>query len=233
MVTTSSVRFQGDGAMMNAFVAMPEGGGANPGLIVIHEMYGLNDNIRDIATRFADEGYAAMAPNLYSRVGGAARFCMTQLFKAFIKLKMDQRAVRDLRGAVAHLQSMNGVNWDRVGVVGFCMGGGFSLLLACASNQVKTSVVFYGRNPSPIDSVAGLNCPLLFMYGEDDKMIAKGVPKLRSALESHGKSFETQSYRGAGHSFMNDTRGGFRPDAADDAWKRTVAFLDATLKDRN
>ena len=85
--------------MMDAFVAMPDGGGTHPGLVVIHEMYGLNDNIRDIATRFADEGYAVMAPNLYSRVGGAVRFCMTQLFKAFIKMKMDQRAVRDLRGA--------------------------------------------------------------------------------------------------------------------------------------
>ena len=71
------------------------------------------------------------------------------------------------------------------------------------------------------------------MYGEDDKMIAKGVPKLRSALESNGKSFETHSYPGAGHSFMNDTRGGFRPDAASDAWKRTIAFLDATLNDDN
>jgi carboxymethylenebutenolidase len=219
--------------MMDAFVAMPDGGGTHPGLIVIHEMYGLNDNIRDIATRFADEGYAVMAPNLYSRVGGAVRFCMTQLFKAFIKMKMDQRAVRDLRGAVVHLQSMNGVNWDRVGVVGFCMGGGFSLLLACAYNQVNTSVVFYGRNPSPIDLVAGLNCPLLFMYGEDDKMIAKGVPKLRSALESNGKSFETHSYPGTGHSFMNDARGSFRPDTASDAWKRTIAFLDATLNDDN
>ena len=71
------------------------------------------------------------------------------------------------------------------------------------------------------------------MYGEDDKMIAKGVPKLESALESHGKSFETHSYAGAGHSFMNDTRGSFRPDAADDAWKRTISFLDATLKDKS
>ena len=233
MTTTSSVKFTGDGATMDAFVAMPDSGGNHPGLIVIHEMYGLNDNIRGIATRFADEGYAAMAPNLYSRIGGAARFCMTQLFKAFVRLKVDQRAVRDLRGAVAHLQSMNGVKWDRVGVVGFCMGGGFSLLLACASNQVKTSVVFYGRNPSPVDSVSELNCPLLFMYGEDDKMIAKGVPKLRSALESHGKSFEERSYPGAGHSFMNDTSGSFRPDAASDAWKRTIAFLDATLKDES
>ena len=71
------------------------------------------------------------------------------------------------------------------------------------------------------------------MYGEDDKMIAKGVPKLRSALESHGKTFETHSYPGAGHSFMNDTRGSFRSDAASGAWKRTIAFLDATLKDES
>ena len=110
------------------------------------------------------------------------------------------------------------------------MGGGFSLLLAIASNQVKTSVVFYGRNPAPIEDVAGLNCPLLFVYGEDDNMISKGVPKLRAELDSHGKNYDVRSYPGAGHSFMNDTGKGFRPDAASDAWKRTIDFLDATLK---
>ena len=233
MATTSDVKFQGDGAMMNAFVAMPDGAGPHPGLVVIHELYGLNDNIRDIATRFSDEGYAAMAPNLYSRFGGVARFCMTQLFKALIKPRLDQRAVRDLRGAVAHLQSMAGVRWDRIGVVGFCMGGGFSLLLAISTNQVKSSVVFYGRNPTPIEDVAELNCPLLFVYGEDDKMISGGVPKLRAELDAQGKSYEMQSYPDAGHSFMNDKRKDFRPEAAQDAWQRTLAFLDANLKDQN
>lgn len=229
MAKASTVSFLVTGATLKGYLAEPEGAGPSPAIVVIHEIFGLNDNIRGITDRFAGEGYVGLAPNLYSRPGGVARFCVTQMVKAFMNNSVDQQAVRDLKAAVTYLQAREDVRGDRIGVVGFCLGGGYSILLACASDQIKGSVVFYGRNPSPIDAVANIQCPVLYFYGRNDRFIRSGVPKLEESLRSHGKPYEIKSYPNASHSFMNDQRSSYRPEVAADAWRQTLEFFEHHL----
>jgi carboxymethylenebutenolidase len=230
MRQSTTIRFPSDRTTLEGYLARPEGPGRFPGVVVLHEVFGVNHNIRGIADRLAMEGYVALAPDLYSRPGGFARFCATQMVKAFMNNSVDQQAVRDLKSAVAYLQGLESVQADRIGVVGFCLGGGYSLLLACASDQVKASVVFYGRNPAPIEAVASIQCPLLFFYGEEDRFIRDGVPKLQEAMRRHGKQMEVHAYPNASHSFMNDRRRSYRPEAASDAWRHTLEFFRRHLK---
>ncbi len=225
MATKANMWFEGDGARLQGYLRRPDGPGPFPAVVVIHELFGLNDNIRSIADRFAAEGFVALAPNLFSRPGGIPRFCVTQMVKAFIASAVDQVAVRDLTAAVAYLQGLEGVSAERTGVVGFCLGGGYALLVACASDEVKASVAFYGRNPGAIDAVANIRCPVLYFYGENDRFIRGGVPKLEQAMHDHGKRLTVRSYPDASHSFMNDQRKSFRPGPAEDAWQHTLSFF--------
>ena len=220
--------FVSDGAAMQGYLARPEGEGPFPTMLVIHEVFGLNEDIRSITGRFAKEGYIALAPNLYSRAG-FVRYCITDLVKSFMNNKVGQQGVRDLQAAVAYLQALEGVRKESAGVVGFCMGGGFALLLACASDQIQGSVAFYGRNPKPIDAVAGITCPIMFIYGEDDRFIRGGVPNLEDALKRHGKDYSIKSYPYASHSFMNSRRGSYRKDAAEDSWRSILDFFSSHL----
>lgn len=200
-------------------------------MVVIQELFGLNDNIRRIANRLAGEGYIALAPNLYSRPGGFGRFCVTSLMKAMLNNGVEQQPVRDLKAAVAYLQQQPFVHAERIGVTGFCMGGGYAILLACASDQVKGSVAFYGRNPSPIDAVANIRCPLLYPYGASDRLVRGGVPKLKEALKRQGKQYEVKAYPNTGHSYMNDSRRSYRRDVAEGSWKHLLAFFGEHLKE--
>ncbi len=225
MTENSAISFASDGVGMNGYLSRPDGAGPFPALLVIHEIFGLNDNIRGIADRFATEGYLAMAPNLYSRPGGIARFCVTQMVKAFATHSINQQAIRDLNAAVAYLQGLEDVRSEGIDVVGFCLGGGYALMLACTSHDVKASVVFYGRNPSPIDVVADIECPVMYLYGENDRFVRRDVPELKAAMRANGKSFDITAYPGAGHSFMNDRRRSYRPDVAEDAWPRILKFF--------
>ena len=225
MSKESNVTFAADGARLEGYLRQPEGPGPFPAVVVIHELFGLNDNIRRITDRFAAEGFVALAPNLFSRPGGIPRFCVTQMVKAFITASVDQVAVRDLTAAVTYLKGLDAVRADRTGVVGFCLGGGFALLVACASDEIKAGVSFYGRNPGRIDAVADIQCPILYFYGKNDRLVRGGVPKLEQAMRDHGKSLTVRSYPNASHSFMNDGRGSYRPEAADDAWRHMLGFF--------
>jgi len=136
------------------------------------------------------------------------------------------RAIAEIVAAARFLLARDDVRGPKVGVVGFCMGGALSLLSACESDLFGAAVVFYGRNPDPIERVRSLHCPLLGLYGELDQAIPPSeVERLRAALTAAGKEFELHIYPGAPHAFFNDTRASYRPEAAIDAWRRTLAFL--------
>lgn len=224
-VTDTMVRLpRGGGRSLDAYLVRPDGGGALPGLIVIHELFGLNDNIRAITRRFAGAGYAALAVDLFS-AGGRRALCMARLLGDVFVRPLQNTAVNDLRAAVDWLQQQPGVAPERIGVVGFCVGGSYALALACVERDLSAAAVFYGQNPRPLAAVARA-CPIVGSYGQDDALFRWFGRRLDGALGTYGVPHDIKIYPHAGHSFFNS---GQPPEAAADAWERTIAFFAAHL----
>jgi carboxymethylenebutenolidase len=223
------VEFPGGNPQRNtvSFLTRPEQSGRYPAVIVIHEIWGLVDHIKDVANRLAREGFVALAVDLFDRKiisnieeGRQLRQTLTE-----------QRIFGDLDGAFNYLKTLECVRPDRVGSIGFCMGGGLSLQMACRNKELAAAVVFYGRNPSPIDLVKSIQCPILGNYAGADKGITEAdIELLKQTLAEHGKEFDARIYPGAPHAFFNDTRETYRPEAAKDAWERTLRFFNTYLK---
>jgi len=211
-------------------------GGGAPGVVMVHDVWGLSEHTRDLADRLSGEGFAVLAVDLYRREGAVE---ITDA-AAFIRDLPDPRVLADLREAASRLRADGA---PRVGVTGFCMGGMYALLAACEPG-FDAAVPFYGmlrhgegllagpldpaRKPrEPLAAAADLACPLLGLFGDEDAFVPVAqVEALRTALASSPHESEIVRYPGAGHAFMNSTRPqAFRPEAAADAWPRMVAFL--------
>lgn len=218
---------------IKGFLAVPEGKGPFPAIVVIQEWWGLNDWIKDNARRFAAKGYVALAPDLYRgkvtndmKIAGQLRKGMPQ-----------DRALRDLKAAVAYLEAMPNVDKNRIGSIGWCMGGQLSLQLALADSRVHACVICYGSVTSDEAKLKSLNAKVLGIFGEDDKGIpAKGVREFEQALKAAGRGVEAiQIYPGAGHGFMREMNGPkanpeHRPEQTHDAWTRIDTFFAKTLQ---
>jgi len=209
------------------FLARPKQPNGYPAVIVIHEIWGLADHIKDVAARLAQEGYVALAVDLFDRK------LVTKLEEGreIRQTLTEEKTMGDLNGAFNYLRTFDYVMPNRIGSIGFCMGGGLSLLLACRNSSLAAAVIFYGRNPTPIDLVKNVACPILGNYAGADKGITESdINLLKQALTKHGKQFDVKVYPGAPHAFFNDTKDSYRPEAAKDAWERTLAFLNENLK---
>jgi carboxymethylenebutenolidase len=228
--TTSTIQIAGPTCSVRAFEARPATGEPHPGVIVIQEWWGLNDHIKDVAQRFAREGYVAVAPDLYSRLGNKVTADPNEAGQLMMTLDKKD-GVADLLAVVAHLKKAPGVKADRIGVTGYCMGGSYATLLACHSGDIKAAAAFYGEVPED-ETLARLYCPLLYIYGTEDGWIQrKDVERLRETLKRHGKTAEVQIYPGAPHAFFNDTRKDvYHEKEAKDAWQRTLALFSRQLK---
>ena len=207
---------------LTAYLALPAGDGPHPAVVVIHELYGLNDNIRDIARRFADEGYAALAVDLFSG-GGNRKLCIMRVMSALVLRPLQNKGLSDLRRSIDWLQQRPEIDGNRVGAIGFCMGGGYALALACVESDLRASSAFYCLNPRPMAAL-GRACPIVGSYPGND-WSAKSGRKLNLALNEYNVPHDVKIYPGAGHSFFNDTIEGHHPDAAVDSWQRTLAFF--------
>jgi carboxymethylenebutenolidase len=216
----------GNVTTIKAFVAAPNTKEKRPAIIVIQEWWGLTDHIKDIAKRYAAEGYVAIAPDLYSRLGHALTTDAGEAGKLMNTLKQED-GLNDLNATVAYLKSAPEVDGTRIGVTGFCMGGSYALMLPCVNPAIKAAVPFYGQVPNPDAPLQKLACPVLYLYGEDDGWITKAdVQRLAAALKKYNKPGEIKTYPGAPHAFFRDTDPSvYRPEAAKDAWGRTKAFF--------
>ncbi|MGH9846393.1 MAG: dienelactone hydrolase family protein [Blastocatellia bacterium] len=207
------------------FIARPEDAGKAPAIIIIHEWWGLNPHIEDVAQRFAREGFIAVAADLYD---GKTTKDAQEASKLMSALKEEAGLAR-LRTVLGHLRATPEV--ASVGVTGFCMGGTFSLLLACRE-KVEASAPFYGDVPVDTTLIGRLNCPLLFIGGDKDQWITtEKMKRLDTALKQYAKEGEVRVYKGADHAFFNDTRPEVYSKAdAGDAWARVIEFFNRHLR---
>ncbi|MBK9948202.1 MAG: dienelactone hydrolase family protein [Nitrospira sp.] len=225
-IRETTVQYQSGNVGMKAFVAAPQTKDKRPAILIVQEWWGLTEYIKDIARRYAAEGYVAIAPDLYSRLGHALPTDAGEAGKLMNTLKQED-GLTDLNATVAYLKSVPEVDAAKIGITGFCMGGSYALMLPCVSPEIKAAVPFYGQVPNPDTPIQKLACPVLYLYGEDDGWITKAdVQRLEAALKKYNKAGEIKTYPGAPHAFFRDTDPSvYRPEAARDAWVRTKAFF--------
>jgi len=242
-VETRNIDIKTPNGSMPAHVARPKGqSGKLPGVIVVQEAFGLNDNIKQIADRIAAEGYQAVAPNFYYREGGkVVGYDKLQDAIGLMGRWTDEQIVTDVRAAVAALESDAGVAADRLGITGFCMGGRVSYLAACEVAQIRAAVPFYGGAIAgqqfgsgatpPVAKTAKMRGAIQMHFGEKDAYIPlTGVEEIRQALEREKKEYEIHVYKGAGHGFFCAERADYNEEAAKLAWERAKTFLAKHLK---
>lgn len=237
------ITIDSDAGSFPAYRAEPDGE-ARGGLIVIHEVWGLVEHTRDVADRFAAEGYVVVAPDLLSDHGiteevtaglGDALFdperrneVQPTLRKLMAPLRnpgFSESTVQRLRACVDLLFDQDAVN-GRVGVTGFCFGGTYSFSLAVQEPRLKAAVPFYGHADFDVTELRRIAAPVLAFYGENDENLMKSLPDLTTKMAEAGVDFTAQVYPDAGHAFFNDTNPfAYNEKAARDAWARTLAFL--------
>lgn len=218
-------------------VDAPEGA---PALIVIEEIWGLNEHIKDVARRFAKQGYAVLAPELLGDTGilekispaifadmhdpakrDAAQVRMREALAPMQHPGFADKTVARLKACYAHLRKTHG----RIAVLGFCFGGTYAYALAAHEPGIKAAIPFYGHPPKEED-IARIACSVLAFYGERDLNLIQSLPELEASMQAHGKDFTYEVYKDTGHAFFNDTnKMMYNKEAAEDSWTRTLAFL--------
>ncbi len=203
------------------YAALPDGDGPHPGVVVIHEAYGLNDNIKEITRRFADNGYAALAVDLFA--GRNRAICMARYMTGMLIGSVERPGIADLKAGLTYLAAMPEVDPLRIGAIGFCMGGGFAVAWAATDDRLKAIAPFYAANPRPIEVVERM-CPIVGSYPEKDFTAGAGRA-LDKALDKYAIDHDIKIYPGANHSFFNSHGRAYNQPAAEDSWERVMAFF--------
>lgn len=220
---TGIVTYAGPEEELMGFLARETDAQPQPAVIVIQEWWGLNEHIKDVTRRFAEEGYVALAPDLYH---GQVATEPDEARKLAMELGMGD-AVAEIQAAMTYLRDQD-FTTGQIGIVGFCMGGGLVLETAVADNTVGAAVPFYGQ-PVSASEAGQITAPVLSFLGTRDGISATSYEAMHAALEANGVPNHFQLYEGAQHSFFNDTRASYDPDASADAWTRTLAWFDEYL----
>ena len=243
-IKAEATTYKSGGETLNGYIARPVAPGSYPGLIVIHEAFGLVEHIRDLCRRFANIGYIAFAPDLYSRVGTPDHGNMDQVLKVMFGMK-DADVLKDLEAAADHLRGPAGAN-AKVGVIGFCSGGRQTMLLACGSRKVDAAADCWGgftlragpdavttpNRPKPIaDMIEQLACPLLVVIGAEDKNPSPADGKeIEARLKKYGKNGKVSIYEGVGHAFLADYRPTWNEAASFKLWPELTGFFEKHLR---
>lgn len=227
-VQAGPVEFPGDdGATLMGYLARPSEEGARPVVLVCHENRGLTAHIEDVTRRLAKAGYTALAVDLLSRQGGTASVGSNNVPGALGNIDPDQ-FVRDFIAGWRYLGEQPFAQAERVGMVGFCFGGGVTWRMATRMPELKAAVPFYGPHP-PLEGVPNINAAVLGIYGELDTRINQDIPAIETAMRENNKIFEKIIYPNADHAFHNDTGPRYVKEAAQDAWARTLEWFERYL----
>lgn len=228
-VDSSAVEYKNGDIKLSGYLSKPMKKGKYPAILVMHENRGLNEHTREVARRFAEAGYVALAIDALSRKGGTGSFeTPDKAREAFASLVMTE-VMSDLNASLDFLNSHKNVKKNKLASIGFCWGGARSFALAAEPNKLKAVVVFYGTAPAN-EQLAKVHCPVLGIYGETDTRITSKVPEVEAEMKRLKKPFEYKIYKGAAHAFFNDTGDRYNAEAAKDAWEVTNAFLKKHLK---
>jgi carboxymethylenebutenolidase len=240
-IAAEELTFAGaQGVQVNGYLARPSEAGSHPAVIVIHEASGLVDHARDVSNRFANIGYVALAVDLYTREGGPPPMDDVQKLMERLFSISDERVLGDLEGAADYLRGREDVT-GKVGCIGFCMGGRYTLLFACSSDRLNAAVDCWGgfidratpeerstpeRPTPPLDLVENLRCPLLAAIGAEDQNPSPEIgQQLLERARKSGQEVKVDVYEGAGHAFFADYRPTYRPQAAAKLWQEIVPFF--------
>ena len=225
---SKTVAYKSGDEVVHAVLYTPRGKGPFPALVVIHEWWGLVPWVKEQAAKLADQGYVTLAVDLYRGKATESPEVAHELMRGL----PEDRANRDLLAAVAYLKSRKNVKADKIGSIGWCMGGGYSLELAIADPSLAADVINYGHLATDPARIGEIHAPILGLFGAQDQGIPPAdVRKFEQDLRQMGKKIEVVIYPDAGHAFENpNNQAGYRPNDAADAWQRTVEFLASTLK---
>ncbi|MCU0590602.1 MAG: dienelactone hydrolase family protein [Desulfobacterales bacterium] len=229
------------GFRLPVFQARPAGAGEYPVVIVLPEIWGMHEYIKDVVRRFARRGFLSITFEPYARTGGVLHIEDFQALLKVVNAVPDAQVMADLDAIVAYVKKLPDARADRIGVTGFCRGGLYTFLFAAQSPDVKAAVPWYGqikpaktagvRTAGPLDVAAQIHAPLLGLYGEADQGIpVADVKEMESALRAAGKTAEFVIYPDAPHAFHADYRPSYRENAAKDAWARCLAWFNEYLK---
>ncbi|MDA2911556.1 dienelactone hydrolase family protein [Nitrospiraceae bacterium AH_259_D15_M11_P09] len=219
------------GVQVEGLQFWPQAKGFYPGLVLLHEWWGLNSQIKDFANRLACEGFCVLVPNLYVRQGGIVTG-NAEVAEALMGRTKESELLQDVNSCCEFLNTRDHIKRNIHGVVGFGMGGSLAIRFACHRKRLRTAVSFYGKMVSPPTVLKDLYCPIQYHRGSADEWVtAEEVAQLRQAAEEYGKRVEFHTYDGAPHAFCNETRqGAYRPEAREQAWEAMVTYLHDCFK---
>jgi carboxymethylenebutenolidase len=232
----AEVRISRGDIELPAYYAMPKDGRKLPVVLVVHEIFGVHEHIRDVCRRLAKAGYLAVAPDLYTRQGDVSQISeVSEIMSRVVTQVPDAQVMADLDRAAAWAERTGKADANRLGITGFCWGGRITFLYAAHSPELKAGVAWYGRLTGdkrppqplhPIDVAAHLKAPVLGLYGAKDNGIPVAtVDRMRDAAQRAGKTVEFVVYQNAGHAFFADYRPSYVEDSARDGWQRMLAWL--------
>jgi carboxymethylenebutenolidase len=230
-ISANQIEYPGKAGAIFAYLAQPSATGKFPTIIVIHANQGLNDYTRDVARRLAKQGYAALAVDYLSRGGGTEKVNPKgEGLSTIRELAPWQTVAEDSDAGFAYLRKLPQVRGDRAGLIGFCWGGEMTFSTATEVRGLSAVVVFYGRSPRPLDRVEKIQAPVLAHYGEKDPGVNQDIPSTEEAMKKYHRSYTYKIYPGAPHGFHTETSDRYHPEAAKEAWSRTLEFFKKNLQ---
>lgn len=227
-VIASDVQIPASDTNILGYLARPSNETISPVILVCHENRGLTPHIQDVTRRFAKAGYVGLAVDLLSRQGGSVAVGASNVPGALGNIPPEQ-FVDDFKSGWQYLQSQSFADAPRVGMTGFCFGGGVTWQVAVHMPELLAAIPFYGPHPA-VEDVSAINAAILAIYGELDSRINSGIPAIEEAMNANNKIYEKVIYPNADHAFNNDTGTRYKPDAAQDAWMRSLDWFEKYVR---